>query len=349
MRLARFLAFVGFLLFSQLSSALDAPPGLIPPGLNPGDEFYIIFAGSDTLDGAQSAATYAAYAATVKANDPDTNAISGWISLFGHDDTTLVTTSAFGGNTSQPIYNTNGDKVADNRAELFSDALDSAIGYDESGAANANNIWTGFLETGAAVGIGDDSLGGHDFVLDGCLVGNAGQADERWAASIATGGAGCTGANFGLYVLSPLLSVTAPLISIAPGSPNFGSHVIGSTSNEYTVTLSNSSTGTADWEISSIDAAVAPFAATGGTCGATPITIAIGDSCTLTYTFNPGAAGPASQNLVIASNALSSPDSLALQGVGLFPEPVPTLNQYAQLFLALVIIAVASVTVRRLV
>lgn len=346
MHCIRFTLVFAALLCSQFTSALDAPSGLIPPGLNPGDQFYIIFAGSDTVDGAQSSAVYASYAATVKANDPDTAAIAGWTTLFGHDDSSLVTQSAFS-DTSQPIYNTNGDKVADNAAELFSTSLDSAIGYDESGVANSAYIWTGYNFTGGPTGIGDDSLGGNDSLTDGCLAGTADEDDNRWAASVLAGGAGCDGANLGLYVLSPLLTVPAPVVSIGAGSGllDFGNHFRETASGEYALTLSN--TGTADWEISSIEAPVAPFAATGGTCGSVPVTIAPGNSCTLTYTFTPGAIGAVSQTLSLISNAPSSPDSFTLQGAGVVTEAIPTMNRYALLVLALLIVAAVSSLGRR--
>ncbi len=188
---------------------VTAPSILTPPGLGPGDTFYIIFAGSDTINGAQTAAAYVNYAATVKANDPATDLIAGWTTLYGHDDSSLVTTSAFS-DTNAPIYNRNGDKVADNRAELFSNSQDVAIGFDEQGNPNANNIWTGFNFTGGSTGIGDDSLGGNDALSDGCLAGNAAETDNRWAASVLTGGNGCAGASLGLYVVSPLMMVPRP-------------------------------------------------------------------------------------------------------------------------------------------
>lgn len=193
------------------AQALDAPPELIPADLSPGDQFYIVFAGSDTLDGAQSSAAYAAYAATVKANNLITDSIAGWTTLFGHDDSTLVTTSAFGSNTAQPVYNINGDRVADNMGNFFSDSQVNAVGYDESGVATSANIWTGFNFNGSSVGIGDDSLGGNDSLNDGCVAGNADQTNSQWAASVLVGGAGCAGVSLGLYVLSPLLTVPGAL------------------------------------------------------------------------------------------------------------------------------------------
>ncbi len=199
------------------------PPALVPVGLNPGDEFYVIFVGSDTVNGAQTSAVYNAYAATVKAKDPDTDAIDGWQTLFSHDDGTLTTLSAFGTETSQPIYNTNGDKVADNQTDFYDGTLDAAIEYDESGAATARGVWTGFSTSGGSVGRGDDTLGGVDSLADGCLAGYSSEASSRWTVNSLSGGNGCASANFSLYVLSPLLrvpgfTVSGSLTGLAGGS-----------------------------------------------------------------------------------------------------------------------------------
>ncbi len=194
------------LLAGHAKAQVDAPAGLVPAGLTPGQTFYIIFAGSDVLNGAQSSATYANYAATVALNGADTALISGWTTLFGHDDSTLVTLSAISA-ADRPIYNTNGDLVANDRANLFSLAQLSPIGFDEQGNAVAGNIWTGFNFNGSSTGIGDDSLGGNDSLNDGCLAGNPGLTDNNWSASVLLGGAGCAGSSLGLYVVSPLLRV----------------------------------------------------------------------------------------------------------------------------------------------
>jgi len=343
MQLAKYVTLYALLSYAQHAAALDAPAALIPSDLNPGDQFYIVFAGSDVVNGAQTSATYTAYAAAVKANDPDTDAISGWTTLFGHDDSSLVTLSAFGAGTSYPIYNTNGDRVANNTAGLFSDSLNNPIGYDESGTAVNSSIWTGFNFTGSSTGIGDDSLGGNDSLSDGCLAGSSNQVNNQWAASILAGGNGCAGASYGLYVVSPLLSVPAPVVSISPDTIDFGIVGASETSNEYTVTLSNS--GTADWEISSIDAAVAPFVASGGTCGSAPLILAVGSSCTLSFTVSPGGSSFVSQTVLINSNAPSSPDAITLKRRVIVP--VPALNLNMLVLLITMLAAVVGLHMRR--
>lgn len=194
--------------------AVPAPSVLTPPGLSPGDRFYIIFAGSNTLNGAQTSATYQNYAAAVKSNDPRTDLVSGWTTLFAHDDGTVRTLSAFSDDTSAPVYNMNFEKLADDRADFFDFTLDTAIGFDEQGNAIASGMWTGFNANGNSAGVTDDTLGGVDTLNDGCLAGISNAATAGWAASTLSGGGGCTGVNFGLYVVSPLMMVPAAPVAV---------------------------------------------------------------------------------------------------------------------------------------
>jgi uncharacterized repeat protein (TIGR01451 family) len=103
-------------------------------------------------------------------------------------------------------------------------------------------------------------------------------------------------------------------LTIAPTTAAFGNVPVGATSAAQAVTLSN--TGTAALDVTALTAAAAPFARTGGTCGATlPITIAAGANCTLTYTFAPTATGAANQPLTVTANAPGS-GTITLTGTG---------------------------------
>jgi len=104
-------------------------------------------------------------------------------------------------------------------------------------------------------------------------------------------------------------------LTITPTSIDFGSQTVNTTSAEQTVTLGNSGDGAL--AVTALDAANAPFARTAtGTCSATlPITIAAGDSCTLTYTFAPSVTGAANQSLAVTANAPGS-GTIALSGAG---------------------------------
>ncbi|MBY6205680.1 choice-of-anchor D domain-containing protein [Halomonas denitrificans] len=107
---------------------------------------------------------------------------------------------------------------------------------------------------------------------------------------------------------------TQAALTISPNPLDFGDQEVGTTSPASTVTLSNG--GSADLDVSAVDAAAAPFAVAGGTCGAAPFTVPAGGSCTIDYTFAPTATGAASQSITVTSNSATSPDSFTLQGNG---------------------------------
>ncbi|HEY0935583.1 MAG TPA: choice-of-anchor D domain-containing protein, partial [Trebonia sp.] len=98
-------------------------------------------------------------------------------------------------------------------------------------------------------------------------------------------------------------------LSASPASVSFGSVAVGSASAAKTVTVTN--TGGAAAAVSSVSAA-APFAET-STCGSS---IAAGASCTVSVTFKPAAAGAASGNLTLASDASNPSLTVALSGTG---------------------------------
>ena len=103
-------------------------------------------------------------------------------------------------------------------------------------------------------------------------------------------------------------------LTITPAAVNFGDVNVGTPSAEQTVTLAN--TGGASLDVTALTAATAPFSRTGGTCAGTlPITIAVGGSCTVGYTFAPTATGAASQVLTVTANAPRS-GTITLTGTG---------------------------------
>ncbi len=104
-----------------------------------------------------------------------------------------------------------------------------------------------------------------------------------------------------------------PGMSLQPASLIFGGVLVGDSAAPRTVTLA--STGGSPLTVDAIDEALAPFARTGGTCPATPFTVAPGQDCTLSYGFAPTESGPFEQAIAIASNA--APASVPLRGSGL--------------------------------
>ena len=103
---------------------------------------------------------------------------------------------------------------------------------------------------------------------------------------------------------SPTSALTA-----SPASLAFGNQTVGSTSAAQTVTVHNPNAAAVS--VSQL-AVSGPFTQT-NTCGAS---IAANGSCTVSVAFAPTAASAASGSLTVASNAPSSPLTVALSGTG---------------------------------
>ena len=98
-------------------------------------------------------------------------------------------------------------------------------------------------------------------------------------------------------------------LTASPASVSFGNQAVGSTSGAQTVTVSNPNSTAVS--VSSVSAS-GPFSQT-NTCGTS---IAANGSCTVSVKFAPTASGSASGSLSVASNAPSSPLTVALSGTG---------------------------------
>lgn len=103
------------------------------------------------------------------------------------------------------------------------------------------------------------------------------------------------------------------ILTITPTTIDFGNVAVSTTSAPETVTLAN--VGNATLTVDPVTAPSAPFAVSGGTCGAPPITIPVSGSCTIQYTFSPTVTGPATQTLNVTSSGSGS-GTITLQGNG---------------------------------
>jgi len=108
---------------------------------------------------------------------------------------------------------------------------------------------------------------------------------------------------------APYLMLSAPFKAISPGSLNFGSHGVGTTSAPQTITISNPSN--LSFNIASIVAS-GNFSQTND-CGGS---IAPGAHCAVTAAFSPTAAGLESGAITITDNTKISPLAVPLSGTG---------------------------------
>jgi urease beta subunit len=108
---------------------------------------------------------------------------------------------------------------------------------------------------------------------------------------------------------------TAPAVSLAPASLAFGDQQIFSVSAPRTVTVTNS--GDAPLAVGSVTVIgtnAADYRVASDSCSGASVLPA--QSCAIKVTFTPSALSAESATLKIASNALSSPDSVPMTGKG---------------------------------
>jgi hypothetical protein len=106
---------------------------------------------------------------------------------------------------------------------------------------------------------------------------------------------------------------TGPLVSLSPSSLNFGNVNVGSVSSSQIVTVSN--TGNAALSISSITAS-SEF----GVYNHCPSTLSAGQNCIVSVAFSPTSTGTQTGLLSVADNAIGSPQTVSLMGVGTAPQ-----------------------------
>lgn len=193
-------------LTSLAARALDAPSAIVPAGLSPGDEFYIIFPTSTTIAATSTdIATYnthvnaAADLSSVKGTDDPSIVWKALVGTLGGGDQCDIYNSA---DDDIPVYNTIGEKVADDWLAMFDD-LDERIKYTETGSVPASTVtWTGCTKLGGvhatrSLGSSDSEVGFSDNTLN-----------EQW---IDVGYDPNTAELYHVYAVSPKLTVAAPV------------------------------------------------------------------------------------------------------------------------------------------
>src|SRR5215211_357907 len=115
-----------------------------------------------------------------------------------------------------------------------------------------------------------------------------------------------------------------PGASVTPGSLEFGSQLVDTAGDAKSATLTN--TGTAPLTVGNITIGgtnASDYAQT-NTCPASPSTLAVNASCTISVTFTPTAGGPRTATLTITDDAAGSPRNVALSGTGTAPSAALT-------------------------
>ncbi|HEX8926484.1 MAG TPA: choice-of-anchor D domain-containing protein [Terriglobales bacterium] len=115
-------------------------------------------------------------------------------------------------------------------------------------------------------------------------------------------------------------STAAGTMSASPASLSFGTVTTGQSATTSTV-LTN--TGAANVTLSGVNSTSSAFQASGISF---PLTLAAGQSTTLTVTFAPTASGSQTGTIAVASNATNSPTNISVSGTGQTATPVVSLS-----------------------
>ena len=165
-----------------------------------------------------------------------------------------------------------------------------------------------------------------------------------------TGGASLGAANATLTITDDDLPAGTPMAAVNPPVLGFGNQPLGIASAGQDVTVTNTGTAALTSLVVSISGTDAgDFAVLADNC--TGSTLAPLASCTITVSFTAGQAGPRAATLSIASNATNSPNAVPLSGTGVAAAvagltPVPTLDQWAQLLLG-ILLSAATLILRK--
>lgn len=185
-------------IFTIAGQAVHAAPVTVPAGLNPGDQYRLVFVTAATL-GASSTdiSTYDAFVTT----EADSNAAllalgTTWVAIGS-----TATVSAFdhiGGNFTIPVYNLAGSRVATGASDLWDLSIGAPIEYDENGNLKSTEAWTGTNPNGTIAADGPLGSGSPWF-------GNSSHTDSSWVQG---GRIGAT-TPFSFYGISGTLTVPA--------------------------------------------------------------------------------------------------------------------------------------------
>ena len=220
--LAALLALISAPAGAQTTHEVPIDWPLIPnPDFGPGDQFRLLFLRKDASGNNATSGNITTYnnrardtaaaghdeiraldAASGDSFSPKFRALISTPTVHARDNTGTNTDPNSvppGTDTDAPIYWLNGEKVADNYADLYDGGWDSPNGRDEHGNIVDQTAWTGSLENGTGesglqAGSGGNVRGGSPADTGGELHGGVFASSE----------------NASLYILSPLLTVETP-------------------------------------------------------------------------------------------------------------------------------------------
>lgn len=149
----------------------------VPPGLNPGDTYRLVFV-TDAMTDATSydIAAYNTFVTSQANTAPELVALATSWTIIGSTSGIHAILNTQTSSTGVPIFGLNGTKVVDNYVDLWDGTLDSGIYYSQSGVPLINeDVWTGTNVAGY-----EADTGGRVFATPHPRVGRTGATDFTW-------------------------------------------------------------------------------------------------------------------------------------------------------------------------
>ncbi len=147
---------VAMLLGIDIRSSALAIPIILPPDLNPGDTYRLVFVTSERRDATSNDINiYNDFVQTIATGLPELDnlgliwtAMASTPSVNARDNTGTDPSPI--GDTGVPIYKLNGIRVVDNYDDLWDGSIDNPININELGNLLEDSVWTGTGPDGLA-------------------------------------------------------------------------------------------------------------------------------------------------------------------------------------------------------
>ncbi|MFN7338951.1 MAG: PEP-CTERM sorting domain-containing protein [bacterium] len=211
------------------TSAAQAALVVVPTGLNPGDQYRLVFVTSGTRNATSSnindyntfvtnQVTGSALATQLTTAGFNLGTIT-WKAIGSTSATSAkVNTGTDGSQPDVPIYLIDGNKVANNNADLWDGSIQTFINRTQIDTSGTDSVWTGTNVGGSA----QSPLGNSGFPPM-VTIGSPVQTDASWINMI-----GLSSSNsYTLYGMSSVLTVPTPAVSVPEPSSLLGFITLG--------------------------------------------------------------------------------------------------------------------------
>ena len=208
------------------AGAAQAALVVVPPGLAPGAQYRLVFVTAGTRDATSTNIDdYNTFVTNQVTGSALANALSGagltttWKAIGSTSATSAkVNTGTDGSQPDVPIYLIDGNKVANNNADLWDGSIQTFINRTQIDTSGTDSVWTGTNVGGSA----QSPLGNSGFPPM-VTIGSPVQTDASWINMI-----GLSSSNsYTLYGMSSVLTVPTPAVSVPEPSSLLGFITLG--------------------------------------------------------------------------------------------------------------------------